>query len=495
MSHASTRRAFLKTCLKTTAAAGLAATSTAEPQPASVVQVPLAPAGAGLKVLGRVPPRPGASIAASSLSVGFETLDRKMFDPERTYAHVAQLGVKWARVHTGWCRTELKRGEYDFAWLDRVVDSLRKIGVQPWFCVGFGNRLYTPEAPFETAVGWIPTGTDDGRSAWSRYVACLADHFRGRVRHFEIWNEPNGTSFWRPGKPDPRQYVDFVRLTASVIRQQIEDAVIIGGAVAGMETKFFLACMENGLGEHIQKASYHSYRFIPEHNYETDVQQWRKSLARHAPSVELWHGEVGAASQPGGAGGRANYPWTEPLQARWLLRRFVTDLRLKIELVSYFHTVDLVNYGGAEGPTHKTNFKGLLRGTDYTPKPAYFAYQNLASLFDSQTQATEIVARFSSEGHPQADNPENCICAGFLRKGKAMASYWMPTDPRQPFAARAVELTFPEARRLGWADPVLIDLLTGTIHAPQNAVRQGDGWKISAPLADYPMILADRDSI
>lgn len=88
-----------------------------------------------LPVLGKVAPRSSISIAASPLSIGFETLDRKMFDPERTYAHVARLGVKWARVHTGWCRTERKRGAYDFAWLDQVVDALRRIGVQlstPW---------------------------------------------------------------------------------------------------------------------------------------------------------------------------------------------------------------------------------------------------------------------------------------------------------------------------------------------------------------------------
>lgn len=100
--------------------------------------------------------RPSKSIAASALSVGFETLDRMMFDPERTYPHLAKLGVKWARCQTGWARTEQKKGEFNFGWLDSVVDSLRGIGIQPWFNLGYGNRLYTPGPKHESAVGWVP---------------------------------------------------------------------------------------------------------------------------------------------------------------------------------------------------------------------------------------------------------------------------------------------------------------------------------------------------
>ena len=45
-------------------------------------------------LVGRVQPRPSRAIVASPLGIGFETLDRRMFDPQRTYAHLAELGVK-----------------------------------------------------------------------------------------------------------------------------------------------------------------------------------------------------------------------------------------------------------------------------------------------------------------------------------------------------------------------------------------------------------------
>ena len=469
-----TRRRFIGTCLAT--ATGSLRAETGRPAP-----------------LGKVAPRDSLAIAASPLSVGFETLDRRMFDPERTYAHLARLGAKWARVHTGWCRTELKRGEHDFAWLDAVVDRLLKIGIQPWFCVGFGNRLYTPEAPFESAVGWVPTRTAEGRRAWLDYVGALASHYRGRVRHFEIWNEPQGKSFWRPDEPGPEKYVELVGLTVPAIRERQPDAIIIGGAVAGMDTKFFQACMECGLGRHIQKASFHSYRPLPEHNYEADVLQWRRIIAKHKPGIALWHGEVGAASQPGGAGGRANYPWSETRQAKWLLRRFLSDLRMEIELVSYFHTVDLVNYFGSEGPSGKTNFKGLLRGTDYTPKPAYFAYQCLCALFDAQTIRTDIPATFTQDQGTAAVKMEEIVSAGFSRHGKALHVYWHPCGHEVERPDECVAFTVETRPDAGLNEPVLVDPLTAHVYPLKAAEKRGDRWTFShAPLADHPLVVTDR---
>jgi hypothetical protein len=61
------------------------------------------------------------------LGIGFETLDRKFFDPKPTYEPLEKLGIKWARVQTGWSRCETTKGKYDFAWLDEIVDARRRL--------------------------------------------------------------------------------------------------------------------------------------------------------------------------------------------------------------------------------------------------------------------------------------------------------------------------------------------------------------------------------
>mgnify|MGYP000315475740 CR=1 FL=1 len=186
-----------------------------------------------------------AAIERSAISVGFETLDRRHFDPARTYRWLGESGAKWARCQTGWNRCETVAGEYAFAWLDEVVDRLLEIGIQPWFNLGYGNKLYTPEATDAAAVGWAPVFTGAAREAWVRFVRAIAARFADRVKHWEIWNEPNHSGFWRPRSPSARDYVELVRLSAPEIRRLVPGAVIIGGALAGMPKSYLAECIDS----------------------------------------------------------------------------------------------------------------------------------------------------------------------------------------------------------------------------------------------------------
>ena len=82
------------------------------------------------------------TMAAQRLGIGFEKLDRAVFEPERAYKKLEQLGVKWVRLQSGWARTEKEHGVYDFSWLDDIVDTLLRFGMQPWICLCYGNALY-----------------------------------------------------------------------------------------------------------------------------------------------------------------------------------------------------------------------------------------------------------------------------------------------------------------------------------------------------------------
>ncbi|MBE3123397.1 MAG: beta-galactosidase, partial [Planctomycetes bacterium] len=430
--------------------------------------------------IGKIKPRPSAAIAASPLGVGFETLDRRHFDPAKTYPFMAQLGVKWARCQTGWGRTETKKGEFDFKWLDDIVDSLRRIGVQPWFNLGYGNQLYTPDAPDEAAVGWAPVFTDEAKAAWLRYTARIAEHFADRVAVWEIWNEPNITNFWKPSKPSAADYAALVKATVPEIRKRIPKAVIVGAALAGTPADFLKGCMEAGLGDVVDKISYHPYRAVPEAGYEKDIRALRDVIAKHKPGLALWQGENGAPSVKGGAGALANAEWNEERQAKWLLRRILSDLRLGIELTSYFLIVDLVGYRGS------TNYKGLLRGTDYTPKPSYFVYQHTCALFDAETKRTDLAVRAEDA------EAEKIVTAVFARQGRPVYLYWYPADLMKDWTVRKVGLRAAAGPDLRLEKPVLADPLTGKVYALAAPKKDGDAYVFTGlPLADYPLLVTD----
>ena len=444
--------------------------------------------------IGKVAARPSVAIAASPLSVGFETLDRRMFHPERTYAHLAKLGVKWARVQTGWARTETAKGQFDFAWLDAVVDNLRQIGIQPWFSLSYGNRLYSPKAPDASAVAWVPMFDDEARRGWTRYTRAIARHFRGRVRHYEIWNEVN-IGFWGPKKPNPKDYVDFLKLTVPVLRQELPDVAIIGGAFAGMPLTFLQQCLDAGMADYADRVSYHPYRPMPESGgYARQLAAFRAALRTHKPGIRLWQGENGAPSQRGGIGAMGGLPWTETRQAKWLTRRILTDLHHGVELTSYFHTVDLVNYNWGKGGTGRTNYKGLLRGTDYTPKPSFLAYQCLCALFDAQTAPAKLQADLASvpDDH-EPIKPNGIFWAPFARGGRALCAWWLPASLLRNSHPRRLRLTLHTTPAATLEAPVLVDPLSGNIHPVKATRGKGGTWAFDAlPLLDYPLLLTDR---
>jgi len=414
-----------------------------------------------------------------------------MFQPERTYQHLARLGVKWARVQTGWARTEQTRGKYDFAWLDAVVDSLREIGVQPWFNLGYGNQLYTPKAPDKSAVGWAPVFDAEAMEGWVRYTQAIAEHFRDRVRHWEIWNEPNISGFWKPNKPSAADYVKLVKQTAPEIRKRVDGAVIVGGALAGMPTKYLEQCMEAGMGDYVDRISYHPYRPVPEKNYEPTVAAWRELLARYKPGIKLWQGENGCPSQPGSVGALRQYAWNETRQAKWLLRRILTDLRLGIELTSYFHLVDLMDYNWGSGPSGKNNYKGLLRGTDYTPKESFHAYQCLSALFDSKTRTSEVNPELVSIEGLAEHRVKYLRCGSFVRGGRAIYAYWFPATLQEgwtPCKLSAKVATPPDA---SIEKPLLVDPLTSRVYRLAGKASEGTLAVDNLPLLDYPLLVTD----
>ena len=77
-----------------------------------------------MKKLGNLKIKSSSEIKESRIGIGFECLDRDLFDPEKCYDLFAQTGTKFARCQTGWAKTEKVKGVYDWVWLDNIIDTL-----------------------------------------------------------------------------------------------------------------------------------------------------------------------------------------------------------------------------------------------------------------------------------------------------------------------------------------------------------------------------------
>jgi hypothetical protein len=289
----------------------------------------------------------------------------------------------------------------------------------------------------------------------------------------------------------------MVKLTAPEIRRRAPGAVIVGGALAGMPLGYLDECMKRGLGEHVDRISYHPYRPVPERGYDDQVKAFRDLVARHNSKIKLWQGENGCPSRKGSTGALRQYDWNETRQAKWVLRRILTDLRLGIELTSYFHLVDLVNYNWGSGPSGQANFKGLLRGTDYTPKPSYFAYQCLCALFDAETQHADAAIAFEpSITAAERVEAHQIHHAEFFRDGRRLWVYWFPATLQRDFATQPVGVSVKAESDRELREPVLVDPLRSQVLEIKEDKKGPGRWQFpELPLTDYPLIVTDRSVV
>ena len=469
-----------------------------------------------LKKIGTLPTISSQELEHSRLGIGFEKLDRAVFDPEKAYDKVAAAGAKWARIQSGWARCERTAGVYDFAWLDSIVDNLLSRSIRPWMCLCYGNPVYTEAARGSFgAVGYTPVSSESETSAWLAYVRATVEHFKGRVSHFEIWNEPDCFYAWRHTANDEKtqdqhlknavEYGEFAIKTSIAIKEICPEAKVIGFAFGHTEDlEWANIALATGLYKHIDYASFHCYS--PDENKRRErALGFKRLLKSYNPKIGLIQGETGAQSRSDGCGAMAGFAWTPERQTKALLRGLVTDLAVGVEFTSYFSTMDMIEaHSGRIGDRAsyldygyfgiigcEFDEEGIASG-NYYEKPSYFAYSALVSLLHGARPSSIPYKRISLES--RRVNGFDCTdksvaIDGFeLEDGRRALVYWNSVDLLTTTYEGTISLEICEK-----LDTVrLIDLKDGGVYALPEEMREeiDGGIRLkNLPLTDSPLAI------
>ncbi len=481
------------------------------------------PAGGSLPVIGHVRVKHARDISASPWGIQAGTLEREHIEK------AAAIGVKWTRLQASWREIEREKGRYLWSATDRAFGYALENGITPFVCLAVSNRLYCAESKGpsdrETEIygrnPLPPTSDPAALDAWLRFVRAAVERYKDKIRHWEIWNEPNHWAYWG-ATPDGREYGRLVRATASVIREVDPTATVIAGALAGLDPEFTDAFLSDGTAELVDIVSFHNYASVPEERIYKAVETW-KVIERHKPTLELWQGECGYPSHSSTRDFRGTSPWGPTIQAKWLLRQaFVDVYYCRTTLSNYFKLVheggrgvlpkrsfmtsldSLLGFPERNGSRVKSvgvNEKCILENPSLAPKPAYFAYQNLCAVMDGRYRRTEVEAQttvreqgtFFGIGHEDDAFPSIPLVATFRTSdGTPLVAYWLPWHPQEMIRAATIDLS---VRGLPFKDPVLVDLLDGEIHPIAAQVREGRTVFPGLPLTDYPYVILERDEI
>mgnify|MGYP000911000457 CR=1 FL=1 len=438
--------------------------------------------GIGFALAGKIRPRHAKEIASSNWSVGAETMDRDYTVYENWKAWLGPLGAKKARIQGGWAKTEQQQGVYDWAWLDTVVFDMPKQGVKPWMCLSYGNLLY--EGGGGTNLhGNVPTSAA-GLAAWQAWVKATVTRYKDVIDEWEIWNEPN----YKVAAPD---YARLLILTAETIKAVQPKGTVIAFALGSRVNYKYadkvLAIVQQQNKLHlIDQISHHRHQQNPD---ITDPEiELAKVVQKYEARIVIRQGEAGCPSALGKTRAMANYPWTELIQAKHVLRRLLGDLG-RDKPSSCFGIVDM-KY------PDEMNRKGLLLARDdmtvQRPKPAYHAVQHLTAIFDDR------LARIKDFRHETAPAELPLSVYGYRHQPseRTIVTVWFNDQvPSNDNAKRPVDFVLHGA---SFAEPLYVDLRTGRAYAipAANWQQQGDAVRFSRiPCYDAPVLIADRAAL
>lgn len=436
------------------------------------------------KKIGTLASRTAKEIESSPWSVGAEMMDRDFTVYNNWKDYLGTLGIKKARIQSGWAKTEKVKGVYDWAWLDEIIPDMVRQGIHPWVDLCYGNSIYSEGGG--TLLNASLPRSNEAMQGWLTYVTALVKRYAPYVTDWEIWNEPN----YRIAAAD---YASFLIATAKVIRKEAPSSSIIGFAIgSGVDYRYVDNVLDilrqRGELDVIDEVSHHRHIRIPEKR-EPEI-ALEQVVRKYNPRLKIRQGEAGCPSEFSTQFALNNYPWTEKIQAKHVLRRLLTDLGHDKESCC-FTIID------AKDIPKGWNRKGLLKAQeDLTvayPKPAYFAVSHLTSLFDNS-----IVRQKDFSYHTDRVGNHELSVYGYTnnRIGLSAVTLWIQGNiPADEDSVVCCDVIFPAIKLIA---PVYVDLLSGYIYEiPRTKWKrqQGHYYFTSLPIPDYPVVITDRSLV
>lgn len=241
-----------------------------------------APAQACAAVFAIVP-RPDPAAAPGFLGAHIVAGDARLM------TQAALLGLRAGRAFEfSWSRLEPKLDEWAFP--DANLAAYVQAGIEPMVILN-GSPHWASSAPDDVlskAGGWsaYPPRREEH---WRAHVARMVAEAKGRVRVWQVWNEPNGyflkvNKAYHPSVEEA--YVGLVRIANEVIKAADPKAIVVAGATAGLAQEFHRRCIALGLLDHCDVISYHAYG---------ECMMGGRGAAAFRPAVQTLRGMMRAA--------------------------------------------------------------------------------------------------------------------------------------------------------------------------------------------------------
>ena len=447
---------------------------------------------------------------------------------------IEKAGIKWIRDEVYWDKVEKEKGVLKIPSItDEWVNDAVSRGINVMIPLNYGNKFY-PYNDFEAF-----------KKGYANYCAFVAKHFKGKVKVFEIWNEPvifgirkayGGSKNAKEGKDCPwlQKYTDLVIAVAKAIRKTDSDVTIIAGSyIFPVNYRFMDLLKEKGEIELLDGLVIHPYTFklqpeisfyggdVPlerdgivvsddDHSYSSIIRRMKEKMKEVGMrTTDIYATEFGyttfhrtLGSPYGGNGIYEGF--SEEAQAKYIARHFILHLvnDLKVAIQYNFQN------DGIGGLKHPEGHFGLVRhpSKNYEPKPSFYAVQRICSLlsepvkqFKPDWQTTVSPDRYLPSNRWKYIEPyinwggQEIQSLNRVEKylfknsetGEVMLALWnaVGSSDRQDLLS---DVTLDTADYTGFTG---IDIMTGKSFKVNSSVKDGKTVLTNVTIPDYPVVI------
>ena len=261
---------------------------------------------------------------------------------QRSVEMIREAGYGWIRQQFPWSSIEpVSKGQF----IDRVIHVDTWLVYDSIVDLADANDVRVI-ARLDTSPPWARPGNEwmftppDNLADYGDFVELVARRYKGRIRHYQIWNEPNLDIEWGRRPVDPEAYVRLLRVGYERIKQVDPDAVVLAASLSPTieesehalnELLYLQRMYDAGAAAYFDVMSVQAYGLrngpddkrldLGDVNFSRPMLV-RETMVRNGDAAKaVWASEVGWNSQPASVTAPPTFGRvSEELQARYSVR-------------------------------------------------------------------------------------------------------------------------------------------------------------------------------
>ena len=247
----------------------------------------------------------GQSSQAVSYPYGFGqgsmSATNSLSQNSREIEAVAQTGATWLRVFIDWNVVEPQKGQFNWGWLDHLVDTAEEHDIQVLGAIGFTP----PWARLAGLPSLFPSAPPARPADFAAFTTQVVKRYGNRISHWEIWNEPNLPIFFGFADQKAQRYTEILKVAYPAIKAVQPGSTILVAGLSPLEgvdspPGFLKQLYDAGAGGYFDAAAAHPYVFpdglaADPLNSWSDVGRMHQVMAEHGDRAKkIWLTELGA---------------------------------------------------------------------------------------------------------------------------------------------------------------------------------------------------------